>query len=70
MWLLAVTGQIWPGMTTWGDIRDLPTWPGLARVRVEKRAASFNTFVGTVSIFKSAPESLTGGEGLEISCRL
>ena len=46
-WFLAVTGQIWPEMTTWRDICDLPKWPGLTRIRVEKRAASFNTTAGT-----------------------
>jgi len=37
-------------MTTWGDVRDLPKWPDLTRVRVEKRVAGFNTIAGTYEL--------------------
>ena len=52
-------------MTTWGDNRDLPKWPDLNYLRVEKRAAGLNTFAGSSFFYpkhflveNGAPESI------------
>ena len=56
MWLLFTPysrlgcTETWPYMTTWGDIQDLPKWPGLIYVSPKKRVARFNTLAGRVFV--------------------